>query len=1221
MHHVLRVGCVLTVLAAIAVSSPAAADEQPSWAVAYGAEFWRTTTGFGDAVDRVNHAIRVDAPILEPDVDAATYRAVFAERGLRFYPTAPQLSGPADSGELSIRTVGSSSRSFAFVGNTAQALIDPELGLVEHFEARGQGVSLTWILRRRPAGDRAFAIEAEIGAAEYRGRTEDGLHFADASGTARVRIGPATPVDSQGRRWSLETRFESGRLIVDVPREVMEDAVFPLAIDPVIGPEYGMDDPVEGPGGSFGFYTDIVFDGTNYLVVWSRYSSSAFWEVMGTRVSGADATVLDPDGIVIWDQPGIVSVMSGYPVASDGSVFTVVLRLTQMTDYERLAAFRIDAGGTLLDPAGITIVEHDSALVFNSPAIASNGDNFLIAWSDEIDISSDDIKGARLDGATGTVLAPGVFSVCADLEDQYYPAVASDGTDYLVAWVDDRNETVSDYDIYATRVEGNSGTVLDGDGFVVCEAIDYQYDPSVASNGTHYLVAWEDERDEAVNERDVYAARIEGASGTVVDPGGFVVAAGTAEESGAGVASDGADFFVVWGETLDSFYGDILGTRILAADATLLDDPPIELVGTSYIGATPSGIDSNGTEYLVAGSVLFYYQGIVVQRVSAADGSVLDPDGIHLITTINAQYGPAVACIGSSCLLAWMDTRNFETGGYDIYGARIDVAGTAINVLDPSGIAISQGPEWDYYPRVATDGTDYLVAWSGHTEVFSFDEMDGDIFGARVQASDGAVLDTDPIVICDVAGRQIYPDVASNGTNYLVAWIDYRDSTDSLEVEEVYATLVTSGGSVVAPDGDYVSLSSNSFSLPGMVSVASNGQHYLIAWQDNRNEGTTDEDIYAARVDGTDGTVIDVDGLPVSQYEDEQRYPAVVGNGSDYLVAWVDNREMEEGYNAIFSTMVDGTTAVVDDPDGKPVPGAIDPGYTFDAAFNGSTFLVAWYEASEDLWINDYAIHGALLHGPDGTAVEPGEFEIVPDDQFQYVQAVGAVGDDYVVAYSVIEQSSYRTKARIIQLDTCVIDSETYTEGELNPDNLCEECIPTLATDAWSVRDCSYLADQCNLGGCLTFMGCLQVPVDNGTVCDDELHCTEGDECTDGECAGTELDCSYLDEQCVDGVCSEFYEGCYGDYLPWGTECDDGDPDTYDDICHSGGECYGTSDTDTDSDTDIDTDTDTDGDSDQADPDDDGARRDSSCGCLVTGSAETQTGSLIGLVYELTTLL
>lgn len=94
-----------------------------------------------------------------------------------------------------------------------------------------------------------------------------------------------------------------------------------------------------------------------------------------------------------------------------------------------------------------------------SPELGSDGDGYLAVWFDYRD-GDEHVYGTRL-GADGVVLDPdGILIATTPRFYTEEPAVASNGDGYLVAWTDRRGG------IWGTRVSA-TGAILDGTGFEI----------------------------------------------------------------------------------------------------------------------------------------------------------------------------------------------------------------------------------------------------------------------------------------------------------------------------------------------------------------------------------------------------------------------------------------------------------------------------------------------------------------------------------------------------------------------------------------------------------------------------------------------------------------------------------------------------------------------------------------------------------------------------------
>ena len=109
--------------------------------------------------------------------------------------------------------------------------------------------------------------------------------------------------------------------------------------------------------------------------------------------------------------------------------------------------------------------------------------------------------------------------------------------------------------------------------------------------------------------------------------------------------------------------------------------------------------------------------------------------------------------------------------------------------------------------------------------------------------------------------------------------------------------------------------------------------------------------------------------------------------------------------------------------------------------------------------------------------------------------------------------------------------------------------------------DCSYLDGPCSQGACDPMTGTCQVePASEGSPCDDELFCTDGDSCVAGSCQGSAKVCpGDSGDTCQQPTCDEDSDQCLITAAPDGSVCDDGNACTNDEIC-TGGVCLGTED-------------------------------------------------------------
>ncbi|MCX6842706.1 MAG: T9SS type A sorting domain-containing protein [candidate division WOR-3 bacterium] len=625
----------------------------------------------------------------------------------------------------------------------------------------------------------------------------------------------------------------------------------------------------------------VAFDGTNYLVVWRNDWSGMYYGIVATRL-GPDGRVLDLGGItlgdgespavafggdnylVVWSldsaircarvsTAGVVLdtpfTVTNVPGAAPAVAFDGVNYLVAWGGHDLYAA-RVTPGGVVLDPTGILV--SGAPGVQESPAIACDGANCLITWQDMRPGGYLDICGARVT-PSGGVLDPGGIAISTATYSQWYPVVAFDGTNYLVAWQDYRT---TDFDLYASRVTP-AGTVLDPAGLPIATSAIYQRYPSLTFGNSSYFLTWE--RWDSAGCSGVWGARIETSgvprdtgfsvapaaqrhapviygdnryftaweqdgiratwvdtSGNIQNPSGSPVYAIANEQRQPGAAFNGTDYLVVWQDERPGDTADIRGIRISQSGAQV-DPLPFTISAAGKTQGNPA-VASNGSDWLVTWSDLRNDTADIYAARVSQGGVVLDTAGIRICTADGSQTLPAVAYNGADYLVVWQDGR---PGYVAIYAARVTSAGF---VLDPDGFRVCSSEYSQEFPSLSFDGTNCLVVWA--------DSRAGrDIFGARIDAN-GYVLDPTGFMISPDTLPELCPTVTYCGDRYFVAWMGIPRRI---------------GGAFVSPAGvvlDRIESVWNQGITQNYPTTAFDGTNVSVAW-----ENASGVDIYGATID------------------------------------------------------------------------------------------------------------------------------------------------------------------------------------------------------------------------------------------------------------------------------------------------------------------------------------------------------------------------------------
>jgi len=402
----------------------------------------------------------------------------------------------------------------------------------------------------------------------------------------------------------------------------------------------------------------VAWDGAQFLVSWEDFRTGNAGNIVGARVSTGGG-VLDPSGISL--AAGTNSAIRALTTASNGTYTLTVTVGDRTAGNFHIYGIRIDHSGNVLDPTEILISAAADAQV--RPAIAWNGVDYLVVWEDYSGGDAN-ISGARVTPAGAVLDAVGIL-ISSAANDQLTPAVAYDGANWLVVWSDFRSGTTDD--VYAARVTAG-GSVLDPIGIPVAQGTGDQLDPAVAWSGFNYLVVWDDSR--IAGNADIFASRVT-AGGIVLDGTGVPVSTASGAQKFPAVSYDGLNFVVAWQDSRGA-NTDIWASRV-DISASVLDPVGIQLTGALNSQTRPA-VASDGASTLVlwedrrTGAAA----DLVGTRLTSG-GILLDPAGIRITTAANDQIRPAVTWDGTNYVVVWQDLRLSALG--DIYATRISSGG------------------------------------------------------------------------------------------------------------------------------------------------------------------------------------------------------------------------------------------------------------------------------------------------------------------------------------------------------------------------------------------------------------------------------------------------------------------------------------------------------------------------------------------------------------------
>lgn len=300
-----------------------------------------------------------------------------------------------------------------------------------------------------------------------------------------------------------------------------------------------------------------------------------------------------------------------------------------------------------------------------------------------------------------------------------------------------------------------------------------------------------------------------------------------------------------------------------------------------------------------------------------------------------------------------------RAGDSDLYGVRVDASGAP---LDAVPFVITPDPGNQSAPEVAWNGSTWLVVYSNQVDpgsgYFAYD------IAAKRVSSSGEVLDAAPITLAnDSTGGNF--GVASDGSGWAIAFTGYSAGNNGITAKRVSAA-----GVVLDPLG--VNLFAPSYYVLFGVDVRFAGGQYLFSWSDD-----------GLRMLRTTPSLVPLDAAPQS-FPGTPSAWSIASAGNEYFVAW--SRQTPLFTSEIVGTRIDRNLQPIGAPaiaisGSAPNVNHTDPRVVWD----GSQWIVAWLTFGQQ---RAYAARVAA----NGSVLDPGGLEVPENDpNVLYEHALGAL--------------------------------------------------------------------------------------------------------------------------------------------------------------------------------------------------------------------------------------
>ena len=483
---------------------------------------------------------------------ARNYRAEFGPRGVEFLPALGKQATRAEPLHLALAGIRRGDRPWlAAAGHQPERSHDrwhvaySWPGVVERYDATAAGLEQSFHFAAPPSGDGDLVVQLDV-ATRLRPAAGPAIAFTNGRGGG-VQFGAVTGIAADGTTCRGAIRHVDGGLELSLPGWFVDQASYPLVLDPLIGTL------AEALPGADSDYGDVAYDAytDTYCVVWTQFYGGGTTGVVGSvwqrqGLSRAYAFAINQNGdedsirVCLIGGAGVFVLAWVNRTGNGDSICGIALEPAQAQgtnvwtlwgpgtlggpilsgeatpfDDDCLIAWLDDQYGLLgcslsVDPqlqVGATQVVQIAGGNVAEPAISKQGGAIgmhVVTWVDRPVGAPGWIRAQVVDHDMNLV-GPGVW-VQSAAQDCGYPAVDGDGFLFLVAWEQQEVANPSGYDVKGRLLTvGPSGfTSVGGELPLVSYPGDLDIAVDVARLGDKFGICYEGRPAASPGVGDVY---------------------------------------------------------------------------------------------------------------------------------------------------------------------------------------------------------------------------------------------------------------------------------------------------------------------------------------------------------------------------------------------------------------------------------------------------------------------------------------------------------------------------------------------------------------------------------------------------------------------------------------------------------------------------------------------------------------------------------------------